>query len=355
MRVLYFGTYERDYPRNAQVIAALRGAGVEVAERHVSVWEGTAQKWQSGARAAARLALAEARLFSRPNESFDAMIVGYPGHLDLAAARRVARDRPVIFNPLVSLYDTFVADRRRFGPHSPPARALKAIDRWALRAADLVVADTRAGAAFLGGLGELPREKVATCFVGAEERVFAPGWKPEQPFEVLFVGKLIPLHGVETVLEAARIAPDLRFKIIGSGQLGPLLRRRPANIEHVPWVQYERLPRELHAAACALGIFGTSDKARRVIPNKVFQALACGVPVVTGDTPAAGELLVDGESAQLVPPGDAQALASAVRRFAEDPAFAERIAGGGLRAYHDHASERVLGARWRRLIEALVR
>ena len=355
MRVLYFGTYERDYPRNAQVIAALRGAGVEVAERHVSVWEGTQQKWRSGARAAVRLALAETRLFGRPNESFDALIVGYPGHLDLAAARRVAGKRPVVFNPLVSLYDTFVADRRRFGTHSVPARALKAIDRRALRAADLVVADTHAGAAFLAELGELPRDKVAVCFVGAEERVFAPGWKPEQPFEALFVGKLIPLHGVETVLEAARIAADLRFKIVGSGQLEPLLRHRPPNVEHLPWVEYQRLPRELHAAGCALGIFGTSDKARRVIPNKVFQALACGVPVVTGDTPAARELLVDGESAQLVPPGDAQALAGAVRRFAEDPVFAERIAGGGLRAYRDHASQRVLGARWRELIEALVR
>src|SRR5262249_12013278 len=39
-RVLYFGTYERDYPRNAQVISCLRRAGVEVAERHVPVWEG---------------------------------------------------------------------------------------------------------------------------------------------------------------------------------------------------------------------------------------------------------------------------------------------------------------------------
>jgi len=355
VRVLYFGTYERDYPRNAQVIAALRGAGVEVAERHVSVWEGTTQKWRAGARAAARVALAEARLFRRPNENFDAMIVGYPGHLDLAAARRVAGDRPVVFNPLVSLYDTFVADRRRFGPHSPPGRALKAIDRRALRAADLVVADTRASAAFLAGLGELPRDKVAVCFVGAEERVFAPGWKPEQPYEVLFVGKLIPLHGVETVLEAARIAPDLRFRIIGSGQLEPLLQRRPSNVDHLPWVDYERLPRELQAAGCALGIFGTSDKARRVIPNKVFQALACGVPVVTGDTPAARELLVDGESAQLVPPGDAQALAAAIRVLAEDAALAERIADGGLRAYREHASEGVLGARWRRLIEGLLR
>jgi len=355
VRVLYFGTYERDYPRNAQVIAALRGAGVEVAERHVSVWQGTAQKWRSGARAAARLALAEARLSWRSKESFDAMIVGYPGHLDLAAARRVARERPIVFNPLVSLYDTFVADRRRFGPRSPAGRALKAIDRRALRAADLVVADTDANADFLAELGGLPRDKMAVCLVGAEERVFAPGWKPEQPFEALFVGKLIPLHGIETVLEAARIAPDLRFKIVGSGQLEPLLGGRPANVEHLPWVEYERLPRELHAAGCALGIFGTSDKARRVIPNKVFQALACGVPVVTGDTPAARELLVDGESAQLVPPGDAQALASAVRRFADDAALAQHIAGGGLRAYRSHASERVLGARWRRLIEGLVR
>src|SRR5256886_16870626 len=87
--ILSFGTYERDYPRNAQVIAALRGAGVEVSERHVSVWERDTHKWRAGARTAARLALAETQLFRRPRTDFDALIVGYPGHLDLAAARRV--------------------------------------------------------------------------------------------------------------------------------------------------------------------------------------------------------------------------------------------------------------------------
>src|SRR5207302_2480482 len=156
---------------------------------------------------------------------------------------------------------------------------------------------------FLGELGRLPRDKIKVCFVGAEERVFSPGWEPEQPFQALFVGKLIPLHGVATVLEAARTAPDLCFRIVGSGQLQPLLQRRPPNVEHVSWVEYERLPQELHRAGCALGVFGTSEKTGRVIPNKVFQALACGVPVITADTPAAQELLVDGESAQLVPPG----------------------------------------------------
>jgi len=97
-----------------------------------------------------------------------------------------------------------------------------------------------------------------------------------------------------------------------------------------------------------LGIFGTSAKAGRVIPNKVFQALACGAPVVTADTAAARELLRDGESALLVPPGDPEALAAAIRRVT--PAIGE----GGLAAYRAHASEEVLGARWRKLVEALL-
>ena len=91
-----------------------------------------------------------------------------------------------------------------------------------------------------------------------------------------------------------------------------------------------------------------------MIPNKAFQALACGTPLVTADTPAARELLVDGASALLVPAGDPEALAAAVRRLADDGALARRIGDGGLAAYREHASEAVLGERWRGLVEQLV-
>jgi glycosyltransferase involved in cell wall biosynthesis len=101
-------------------------------------------------------------------------------------------------------------------------------------------------------------------------------------------------------------------------------------------------------------VFGTSDKAASVIPNKAFQAIACGTPLVTADTPAARELLRDGESALLVEPGNAGALAAALRRLATDPALAATVAGGGLAAYRAHASEQVLGTRWRGLIESLL-
>jgi glycosyltransferase involved in cell wall biosynthesis len=354
MRALYFGTYERDYPRNAQVISCLRRAGVEVAERHVGVWEGRRDSWRAGPGVLARLVAAELRLLRRPDPGFDVLLVGYPGHLDLAAARRAAGPRPVVFNPLVSLVDTFVADRGRFRPGSRAARALEAIDRRAFRAADLVVADTEAHARHFAQLTGLPEERLAVCFVGAEERLFRPGWSAADPFACLFVGKLIPLQGIETILGAARAAPGLPFRIVGSGQLETLLNDRPSNVEHIPWVEYDRLPGELHRAGCALGIFGTSDKARRVIPNKAFQALACGTPLVTADTPAARELLVDGESALLVPPGDPEALAAAVRQLAADTARADALGAGGLAAYHRLASEEVLGRRWRGLLEGLL-
>jgi glycosyltransferase involved in cell wall biosynthesis len=349
LRVLYFGTYERGYPRNAQVVSCLRRAGVEVLERHVSVWDEREHKFAAGVGAGLRLAAAELALLRRGSTNFDVLVVGYPGHFDLPAARRVARGRPIVFNPLVALADTLVEDRGRFRRGSLPARVLERVDRAAFRGADLVVADTEAQAALFRGLGA---RRVEVCFVGAEERLFRPGWTRAEPFAALFVGKLIPLHGVETILAAARLAPELPFRIVGSGQLDELLATRPQNVEWIRWIEYEQLAGELHRCGCALGIFGTSAKARRVIPNKVFQALACGAPVVTADTGAARELL-DERSSVLVPAGDAAALAEAVRGLAADPGLATRTAAAGLDAYRRNASEEILGARWRDLLESL--
>ena len=128
----------------------------------------------------------------------------------------------------------------------------------------------------------------------------------------------------------------------------------PPNVERVGWVERERIPAELWHAGCALGVFGTNDRVGRVFTNKAFEALACSTPLITADTPAARELLVDGESALLIPPGDPAALASAVESIAADPVLAERLSQGGRAAYEAQASRAVLGARWRSLLEELV-
>jgi len=355
MRVLYFGTYDRAYPRNAQVISALRGAGVEVHEQHRSVWE-RRHNWSVGLRQMLRVAEAEHSLRKSRDEErdADALIVGYPGHFDMPAAKRVARGRPVVFNPLVSLFDTIVDDRQRFRRGSPGAGVVHIVDRRAFRRADRVVADTDAHAEFFRHEFGLAADRVEVCFVGAEDRLFRPGWQPETPFHALFVGKLIPLHGLETILTAAAIAPEVPFRVVGGGQLEHLLDDRPANVEWVPWVEYEDLPNEIQAAGCALGIFGTTAKAARVIPNKAFQAIACATPLITADTPAARELLTQGHDALLVPPGDPAALAAAVRRLATDRAYADALGAAGRATYEARASEAELGARWRALLERAI-
>ena len=353
MRVLYFGTYDRAYPRNAQVISALRGAGVDVREQHRPVWE-RRHNWSVGLSQLLRVAEAEHSLGRSPVDGVDALIVGYPGHFDLPAAKRVARGRPVVFNPLVSLYDTVVADRGRFRKRSLAAGVVRIVDGRAFRRADLVVADTQAHAQFFRDEFGLTADRVEVCFVGAEDRLFRPGWQPELPFHVLFVGKLIPLHGLETILAAARLLPEIPFRIVGGGQLQHLLETRPANVSWVPWVEYDELPGELQQAGCALGVFGTGAKAARVIPNKAFQALACACPLVTADTPAARELLTDGTDALLVPAGDAGALAGAIGRLAADPELLRRIGAAGRATYEERASEEVLGERWRSLLDRAV-
>jgi glycosyltransferase involved in cell wall biosynthesis len=355
VRVLYFGTYERHYPRNAQVVSCLRRAGVEVAEWHVPVWEDREHKFGLGLGSAARLARAQLRLLRRPPEDFDVLLVGYPGHFDMPRARRVAGERPLVFNPLLSLYDSLVHDRGRWSDGSVPARALRALDRRSMRLADVVVADTDAHADYFAALADIERGDVEVCFLGAEEPLFRPGWRRGEAFHCFFYGKMIPLHGLETILEAARLALEIPFTIAGTGQLDSMLEGTlPANVTWERWVDHDALPDRLWRTGCALGVFGTTDKAARVIPNKAFEALACGAPLVTADTPAARELLVDGESALLVPPGDPTSLADAVRRLAADPGLAERLSRGGLDVYRRRASEEALGPRWRGVLERAV-
>ena len=96
------------------------------------------------------------------------------------------------------------------------------------------------------------------------------------------------------------------------------------------WLSEDALvARYLAPAHVCLGVFGGSAKAARVVPAKVLLALAAGRPVVTRDSPAAREALVDGEHALLCPPADAAALAAALERLRSDAALRGRLAAAG--------------------------
>ena len=323
-------------PRNRIVLRGLREAGAEVHEIRMDVWAGVEDKGH--VRGAGRKVwLIVKWLAAYPGliwrylraPRHDAVLVGYMGHLDVLVLWPFARLRgaPVVWDAFLSLYDTVVEDRRMLGRGNPLAWLLYAWEWLACRAARVVVLDTAAHAAYFVAKFGLREKDVASVPVGAEPEAFPPlaATPGGETLNVLFYGQFIPLHGIATIVRAAQGARGeaIHWILIGTGQEAPriraLLDEAPADVEWIPWLEYEELIERIAGADVCLGIFGDTDKAARVIPNKVFQILSAGAPLITRDSPAIRELLApDMPGVYLVPPGDASALLDAVRRFAEE-------------------------------------
>ncbi len=382
-RICFFGTYERDYPRNRTLAEGLKRAGWQVLECHVPLWEKERDKTGrylgplSLVLRAVELKLAFLRLLLKyvfTVGRYEVMLVGYIGHFDMPLAWLLTRfpRRPLVFSPLISLYDTLVDDRRSVAEGSVMSRFLRWLDRQACAKADLVLLDTEAHIDYFAQAFNLPRKRFARVFVGAVEPDVADGPDlrkgaaakegPGVPFRVLFVGKFTPLHGLPFMVEAAnrlKDVPDIVFHFVGSGQMSDEIHdtARRLNLENVrftDWIPYEQLHRFLQGWGVCLGIFGTSDKAARVIPGKVFVALSAGKAVITALSPAVRELLTDGESAVLCRRGDPEALAGAIRRLHGDRELLHRIAEGGSRVFRDHASTEQIGRSASEVLEKLV-
>jgi len=344
MRIIIFGTYDAAmHPRIATIAEGLAARGFDVAECNVPLGLDTAARvdmlarpWRAGGllgRLASRwLALARmARRMPVP----DAVVVGYLGHFDVHLARLLFRRGkvPVVLDHLVGASDTG-RDRRLDG--GPRQMLLRMIDSAALRAADIVVVDT---AEHLAALPERHRQRAVVVPVGAPAAwheaaddarrgagpgagVGRPGGPGEPgPLRVAFYGLYTPLQGTPVIGAAlGRLAgAPVEVTMIGRGQDEAQTREAAAanqSVRWLDWVPAAELPALVAAHDVCLGIFGTGEKAKRVVPNKVFQGAAAGCAIITSDT--APQRRVLGDAAILVPPGDPEALAGALLRLSRD-------------------------------------
>jgi glycosyltransferase involved in cell wall biosynthesis len=353
MRVCLFGTFEEEYPRNRTMVKGLAACGFELVRCHYPLWTGRTHKFGdvSGASSVLRKAWLYLQAYSRISlrylrgPSCDLVYVGYPGQLDVIVARVLTlfRPAPIVFDAFLSLYDSFVLDRKMVGRGSITARSLYLLDRYACKWADAAVLDTRAHIEYFVREFDVAPGAFRRIFIGADDDLFeaVPPREKKGPFQVGFVGKFIPLHGLEHVVRAAKLLEhdgDIRFVIAGEGQLKERIRELAdemgiGNITFEGWVPYEEVPAFLARMDLCLGIFGDTDKAARVIPNKVFEAMALGRPVVTMKSPASDELLVDGRDALLCDPADPKSLADAILRLKGDDLLRRSVGEGGRRTF----------------------
>ncbi|MBY5162914.1 glycosyltransferase [Nitriliruptoria bacterium AS10] len=242
----------------------------------------------------------------------DVVVVGYFGYLDVHLAKLLFPDALVVLDDTAPLVDTVVDRSLDAGPASS---VVGLVERAAIGRSDLVVADT---------LEHLRTDTASVVVsVGADDAWFdaATDSRDDGPMRVVFYGLFTPLHGTRVIAQAiTRVTEDMSFTLVGHGQeldaVLDLVGERP-EVEHVAWVDMSGLPDLVGRHDVCLGIFGTTPKAQRVVPNKVVQGMAAGCVMVTSDTPPQRRMVADG--AILVEPGDPDALARALDELARDP------------------------------------
>lgn len=348
--VLFFGTFdEAMHPRVSVLAEAVADAGHRVircnepagvtTEERVNVFR---RPWTAPiaafkfARSWTRL-IAKSRRLSVGGHAIDAVVVGYLGVLDVHLARRLF-SQPILLDQMAPV-GGIARDRGL-----PLAGVMDRLERWATNAADVVLVDTEEhmpgddspasaksvvvrvgapGAWFEAGTSGdgTPSDSTASDSTPSDGAAARRG-DGDGPLRVCFFGLYTPLQGTTFIGQAiAALAhrDDIRWTLIGDGQDRAEAEATIGSNSSVTWIDWldrDRLPAVVAAHDVCLGIFGTTPKALRVVPNKVFQGAAVGCAIVTSDTAPQRAALAD--AGVLVAPGDHAALASAIADLADD-------------------------------------
>ncbi|BHH83539.1 glycosyltransferase [Desulforhopalus sp. 52FAK] len=258
-------------------------------------------------------------------------------------------DVPLVFDPLISAYDKQVFERKKFTEGDKQAEKLLRWEMKIFQKAELVIGDTKEHCNFFHNTLGVKQSRLVDIPVGAEESIFKPiSALPRQsaPLTILFYGSFLGLQGPLTVIEAAKrySGPEVRWKFIGEGPLLHQCKQHAKGVENItfiPWVPYEELPNHIQSADILLGIFGTSQKAHRVIPNKVYQALACGKPLVTMQSGAYPADFISNDNLGIiwVTSGDPEDLAVSVSKLASNRDKLESLGEQAYQTFKKHFSE----------------
>lgn len=178
---------------------------------------------------------------------------------------------------------------------------------------------------------------------GVQERPARPPL-PDQP-EVVFAGRLVAEKGADVLLEALVDLPGVRALVAGDGPQLPALRAQAARLGLADRVELPgRLDRaELERRADSAWVQVVPGRWEEPFGNVVTEAMMRGTAVVATAVGGPADTVRHGVTGALVPPGDAAALAAALRPLLADRDLAERLGAAGRRlALTEHAQDRVL-------------
>lgn len=335
MKILFTGFFDPEYARNRILRRGLEEQGLELVVKPL----GKATRSSLWALASVLR-----------TEVYDAVLIGHSDDQYAVPIARLCTGKPIVWDAFYSLHDTRVNDRALVSRWNPKAWWYWILDWCSVHFATYALFDTKAHAKWFSHSFGVASSKSIVVYVGADDSLFHP--MPEVQVQeklVGFYGKFIPLQGVPTIVRAAKLleSEGIRFEIIGSGQthrevraLAEALAAR--NIVFVGRVPYKELPARIAQWSIALGIFGTSEKAARVIPNKVYEAAASGKMVISRDSPALREIF--SEQSVFFSGTTPEALAESIQTLLENATLRHRLEAESARLFKEKLTPRTVVA-----------
>jgi glycosyltransferase involved in cell wall biosynthesis len=246
---------------------------------------------------------------------------------------------------LVELNAPLPEEAARYRTLERPEEAER-LERETLSHADLVLPVSSPLAAYAQDRGAQWVE-VTPNAVATQRFADLPARDPSAPPVAVFSGALRPWHGIETIAEAWMLLGEAapRLRVIGDGPSRDVLAA--AGAEMLGAVPHEQVPRLLGEAEIGLAPY-SRDAPAYFSPLKLFEYLAAGLAVVAADIPGVRDV-TGSEAAELIPPGDASALARAVARLTADQAERARLGSAARTLAAEHTWQR----RGQRIIEAV--
>lgn len=250
-----------------------------------------------------------------------------------------------------------------------PIRLSFWLERFLYRRADHMLVNSPAYVEHVLGRGAKSVDLVPN---GADPEMFDPAdsgaaFRAAHGLEGKFVVLYAGAHGLSNdlgvVLESARLLADdprVHFVFLGDGKEKPALQRRAAemglaNVTFLPPVPKSGMAAALAGADACLAILKPIEAYKTTYPNKVFDYMAAGRPVLLAIDGVIRQVVEACGGGVFVPPGDPAALAAAVRRLAADPAGGRAMGLAGRRYVEAHFSRPALAERLAGILEGMTK
>lgn len=324
MKICFFGIFNNQYNRNAVLIKGLRRHGVDVVECSSS---------EKGIKKYIDLIKKHKKI----KERYDILFVAFPGQSVMLLARLLTRKK-IVFDAFTSVYDSAVNDRKVVGKYSFKAAYYWLQDFLACFLANKIITDSIENKKYLAKNFHVNEKKISVVYVGCDEEIMRPLSKERnEKFLVHFHGSYIPLQGVKFIISAAELLTQypIHFNIVGTKIKKEFAAKKNLpNISFYDNVDYNELSNMINQSDLCLGIFGETEKADRVIPNKVFEAMACGKAIITAETKGIKEVFTDKINILFCQRANAQDLADKIRLVFEDRGLMCKISNNAYRLFN---------------------